>query len=108
MDAKKGYYSLIQFCPNPSRLETVNVGIVLFCPELNFLEARTTKGNQRPAKLVGHKNIAKAGLNAAKRSIERRMATDKQAFSNIEDLQKFVDSRGNVLKLTPPRSTKVF
>src|SRR5688572_28005390 len=99
MNAKKGYYSLIQFCPDASRLETVNVGVLLFCPDIQFIAARTAKGNQRAAKLVGRAGLDKASLNSAKRALERRLKTDRDAFTNFEDLQKFVDSRGNVLKL---------
>ncbi len=108
MNAKKGYYSLIQFCPNASRLEAVNVGVLLSCPELHFVSARTAKGNQRAAKLVGRASLDKGSLNRAKRAIERRVQTDHEAFLTLEDLQKFVDSRGNVLKLTQPRPIKVF
>lgn len=108
MNAMKGYYSLIQFCPNASRLEAVNVGVLLLCPDVQFIAARTAKGNQRAANLVGRAGFDKASLNSAKRAIERRVQTDREAFTSLEDLQKFVDSRGNVLKLTPPRPVKVF
>jgi len=27
-DAKRGYYCLIQYCPDPGRLEAANVGVV--------------------------------------------------------------------------------
>jgi len=40
MSLTKGYYSIIQYCPDPSRLEAVNIGVALFCPELRFLRAR--------------------------------------------------------------------
>ena len=108
MNAKKGYYSLIQFCPDASRLEAVNVGVLLFCPEMHFIAARIAKSNQRATKLVGRTELDKASLNAAKRAIERRLQTDRQAFMQFEDLEKFVNSRGNVLKLTQPRPVKVF
>jgi len=39
MDARKGYYTLIQFRPDASRLEAVNMGILLFCPETGFIAA---------------------------------------------------------------------
>ena len=37
MTASKVYYAVLQVCPDPSRLETVTVGGVLFCPDLRFL-----------------------------------------------------------------------
>src|SRR5438552_3843697 len=108
MTPKKGYYSLIQFCPNPSRLEVVNVGVVLFCSEPRFLAARTAKGNQRPAKLVGRHQLDSASLNSAKQALERRLQVDSMSFETFGDLEKFVNTRGNALKLTAPRPVKVF
>jgi hypothetical protein len=108
VNAKKGYYSLIQFCPDASRLEAVNVGVLLFCPDVRFIAARTARTNRRAEKLVGRAEFDRASLNSAKRALERRMHTDREAFTRLEDLRKFVDSRGNVLKLTPPRPVKVF
>lgn len=108
MQAQKGYYSLLQFCPEPSRLEAVNVGVVLFCPGIRFLAARTARGNQRPAKLVGRAALNPGSINSAKRAIERRLEVDGCAFDGLEDFQRFVDTRANALKLTPPRPIKVF
>lgn len=108
MKPKRGYYSLIQFCPNVSRLEVVNVGVVLFCPEAEFLDARTSGNNRRAEKLVGRGNLERSALKAAKKSIERRLEVDKESFQDIEDLRKFIDTRGNSLKLTEPRPLKVF
>jgi len=108
MNAKKGYYSLIQFCPEPSRLEAVNLGVVLFCPDARYISARITKSNKRASKLVGRLGFDKASLTSAKRALERRFEVDREAFNTLEDLQKFVDTRGNVLRLTTPRPLKVF
>ena len=108
MKPKRGYYSLIQFCPDVSRLEVVNVGVILFCPEAEFLDARTSANNRRAETLVGRGNLERAALNAAKQSIERRLEVDRESFKNIEDLRKFIDTRGNWLKLTDSRPVKVF
>ncbi len=108
MTAKRGYYSLIQFCPDPSRAEAVNVGVLLFCPEAQFIGARTAAGNRRAAKLVGRAEIDSASLKAAKRAMERRLEVDREAFQTLDDLQRFVDTRANILKLTTPRPVKVF
>jgi hypothetical protein len=108
MTAKRGYYSLVQFCPDPSRAEAVNVGVLLFCPEEQFIGVRTAAGNRRAARLVGQTGIDSASLNAAKTAIERRLEVDREGFQTLEDLQRFVDTRANVLKLTDPRPVKVF
>ena len=108
MNAEKGYYSLIQFCPNTSRMETVNVGVVLFCPASGYLDARTTGNNRRAKSLVGADNFDRYSLNAAKRSINQRLVVEKNSFDSLEDFQKFVETRGNDLRLTKPRPVKVF
>jgi hypothetical protein len=108
MKPKRGYYSLIQFCPSPSRLETVNVGLVLLCPEANFIGVRTANDNRAAQRLVGHGRLDKPALNSAKRAIEQRFQADRDSFKSPEDLQAFANTRGNILKLTSPRPVKVF
>lgn len=108
MKPKRGYYSLIQFCPDPSRLEAVNVGVVLLCPDADFIAARTSAGNRRAEKLVGRGELNRPALNSAKQAIEHRLEVDRASFKSHEDLQAFVNTRGNNLKLTTPRPVKVF
>jgi len=36
MTAHKGYYSVVQYCRDRSRLEAANTGVLLFCPELDI------------------------------------------------------------------------
>ena len=54
MNATKGYFSLVQYCPDLARQEAANVGVVLFCPDLQFIRARTTDsvGRNPPVFLV--------------------------------------------------------
>lgn len=107
MTTEKGYYSLIQFCPDVSRLEAVNLGVILFCPASGFLQALTSKSTRRAEKLVGRGELARAALKSAKTAIEKRLLVDRESFKSLEDLQRFVDTRGNSLQLTPPRPLKV-
>ncbi len=108
MEPKRGYYSLVQFLPDASRMETVNVGVVLFCPSARFLSARMSRSNKRAQGLVGRGRLERSALNAAKRAIERRLEVDRDSFEDIEDLQRYIDTRGNWLRLTPARPIKVF
>jgi hypothetical protein len=107
MKPMRGYYSVVQFSPDQSRLEAVNVGVVLFCPEANFIAARTAASNRRAAKLLGRGELNRAALNSAKRALERRFEVDRDHFQSLDDLQQFVDTRANVLKLTDPRPIKI-
>jgi hypothetical protein len=108
MTAMKGYYCLVQFCPDMSRLEAVNVGVVLYCPDARFIAARTARSNRNASKLVGRAAFDASSLNSAKRALERRLQVDRIAFCTLDDLNKFVDTRANAIKLTAPRPIKVF
>ncbi len=107
MLGSKGYYSLIQYCPDPSRLEVANVGVLLFCPELHFINARMAPGNNRVRKIfsVSGKDLLK--VDSAKRAIAERIEIAADDFRSLEDLQAFVKSRGNDIILTEPRAIKV-
>ena len=108
MTAHRGYFSLIQFCPDASRLEAANVGVVLLCPELGFLEARTSRGNARVRRFFGPDAFHPVGLNMAKQSFVRRLKVEWEGVPTVEQFQHFVDTRANELQLTAPRPVKVF
>jgi len=40
MNPTKGYYSIVQFCPDLARRETVNISVVLLVPEKDLFEPR--------------------------------------------------------------------
>ena len=105
--ANKGYYSLIQYCPDRSRLEGANVGVVLFCPEQRFLQARLSSGTDRLRRFFGTGSFDPSALAAAKRAIAARLHTDGLAFQTIEDIEHFIATRANALTLTQARPLKV-
>jgi hypothetical protein len=108
MKPERGYYSLIQFCPDASRAEAVNVGVVMFCPELEYLAALASPDNQRAELLVGRGNLPHEALNHAKQSLLRRLEVDRDSFQGRQDFENFTRTRGNLLQLTFPRLMKVF
>ena len=107
MGAVRGYYSLIQYCPDPSRAECANVGVVLFCPEVRFIEARTATGNDRARRFFGTDSFDPSRLRTAKRAIEDRIRVSRDDFRTLEDLNTFIQTRANELQLTVPRPVKV-
>lgn len=107
MTPQKGYYSLIQFCPDASRLESINIGVILFCPEIGFLDAKTSSNTRRAEKLVGRGELAREALQQARYAIEQRLKVSRDSFKDIEALNKFVATRGNSLLVTIPRPIKV-
>ncbi|MEK7485769.1 MAG: DUF3037 domain-containing protein [Planctomycetota bacterium] len=107
METKSGYYSLIQYCPDFSREEVVNVGILLLCPEIHFLEVCFSKSNERAKKLFGKENFDSFLIRSAKETIETRIKLQKEEFCHVEGLSKFIQTRANDLKITPLRSIKI-
>lgn len=107
MSATKGYYSVIQYCPDASRQEAANIGVLLLCPDIQFVRARTAAGNDRVRRFFKGQPIDLKRVNAAKRAIEHRVETDSDRFRTPDDLVRFVETRGNDIVLTPPRPVTV-
>lgn len=99
----KGYYSLIQFCPDQSRLEAANIGVVLFCPELDSLEVRIAGDNSRIQRFFGKQAFDWSRVNSYKHGIKERLEIEGKDFRNVDDLKAFGQRRGNNIQLTLPR-----
>jgi hypothetical protein len=102
-----GYYCLIQYCPDASRQEFANVGVVLFCPEPFFLKARTARGNQRIRRFFQPDDPDWDQINLLKNSIERRLTVDREQFRDLAALERFAATRANAMRLSAPRPIAV-
>jgi len=107
MTAARGYYSIMQYCPDASRGEAANVGVVLFCPERNFLAAKVAEGNDRIARFFGRSSFDAVRVNHAKQAIANRLHSERERFRTLEDWMQFVETRANDIVLTAPRPMKV-
>jgi hypothetical protein len=100
MTASKGYYAAIQLCPDPSRLETVNLGTLLFCPEMQFLKAAFARDFGRARKLFGP--LDETFLEMQREALcDRLQRVDE--FRTVEDLQGFIDRRSGGLRFSALR-----
>lgn len=97
------HYSLVQFSPDPSRMETVNVGVVLICPREHFANALFTRADERVARLFRADHQALLDLGAAKQALANRIRHTARELSSETGLAHFASTRGNDLILTPPR-----
>ncbi len=103
----KGYFSLVQYCPDLARREVANVGVLLFSPEHDFLEARLVSDNHRVTRFFGkHADHAKH-VTAMKEAFTERLRVEKAEFATLEDLSLFVQTRANRIILTPPKAVRV-
>lgn len=105
MSIRKGYYSLVQYCPDHGRAEKVNVGIILVVPEEKFLEAKFTPlGDPRARRTFGLNDDQVLSLHDAKKALSSRLAVEKSELCELVGFHKFASTRGNDLVLTAPRS----
>jgi hypothetical protein len=107
MKPAKGYYSVIQYCPDLGRFEAANIGVLLFCPEKHFLQALTSGNNSRIIRFFGSEGHDWARIDTFKRGLEDRLQKESPTIKSVEDLQQFIAMRANVLQITPPNSIKI-
>lgn len=101
-----GYYSLVQFCPDSARAEVANIGALVFCPEVKFLETRLVNGNDRIRTIFGSDSFDPNLVEGAKESLQARLNEEKENFQTLDDLNKFIATRANDLRITAPRFLK--
>lgn len=103
MATTRGFFSIIQFCPDLDRCEGSNVGVVLAVPQIGYLGVRTSTDNEGPKRRFGKDAFDDGRLALAKRALECRILSDGKDWSRPEDLVLFSKSEGNQLVLLPPR-----
>lgn len=107
MKPQKGYYSVIQYCPDLSRFESANIGVILFCPESGFLKAMTSNSNQRIQKFFGRAGHDWKQIQAFKKGIEDRLKKEHTGIRTIDDLHQFIAMRANSIQVSDPRPMRV-
>ncbi len=107
METTAGFYSLIQFCPDLSRLEAANIGVLLFCPERRFLRAKTSEGNAHIRRFFGRVDEGWSRITLLKEAFEERVASEEGRIRTVEELDHFIATRANEIQVTPPRPMKV-
>lgn len=103
----KGWYSLIQYCPDTSRAEVANVGLVLLCPGAHYLDAKMASGNDSVRRIFRTSGDDLDDINEAKAAFKRRIEAERSRSLTLECFKQFQASRGNDLILTEPRATRV-
>jgi hypothetical protein len=103
MSDQKGYYSLVQFCPDASRLEGVNIGVVVYSCRERVLKVQISRSNQRIRKFFGNQDWA--FVNRAKRAVENQL--NSRSFPTVAELEAYISKRANAIQLTPLRPMRV-
>lgn len=107
MNPAKGHFSIVQYCPDLARRETVNIGVILLVPDRAYLQARMVADNDRVKHFFGIKGDDGKMLSAFKKSFTARIDAEQGRIVSLESLRKFIDTRGNQIQLTEPAYVKV-
>jgi hypothetical protein len=103
----RGFYSVVQYCPDRFRAEAVNVGLVLLCVEPHVLRVKMTSNYGRVRKLFGIGEADLTNLKLSTHGLTSRMEHSLDELRTQEDLAAFAASRANDLRLTEPRLAKL-
>ena len=103
----KGFYSIIQYCPDRFRAEGVNVGLVLLSLEPHGMRVHITRKFQRVQKLFALKNPDIDSLKITIEGMKSRIESASDEWRTPEELAAFAASRAKDLRLTEPRLAKI-
>lgn len=103
----RGYFSLLQYCPDSAKAEAANVGVVLLCPEAHYFDGKLANGNDRVRRFFGLQGDALDRLSEMKQEFHRRLQIERPRMLHPEDFERFVATRANKLLLTPPRNLRL-
>jgi len=102
-----GYYSIIQYCPNRTLMEVASMGILLFCPELNFVGVRTTQQNRRIEKIFGKNVCDENFLQSYKDGLHHHFNKKFSQVVSFDEMQNYLRSFVNDVCFTDIHTTLV-
>jgi hypothetical protein len=102
----QGYYSLIQYCPDWQRLEVCNVGVLLLCQEMQYLDARMVHNCDRVRSIFGKQHNL-SYVKMFKDRFAQRIRSERETIVNLDALKAFISQRANYFRITDPRSVAV-
>jgi hypothetical protein len=102
MARTKGFFSVVQFCPDLDRGECANVGVVLVVPSVGFRRVLLSEDNEGPKQRFGREAYDDVRVAIAKKALVGRI-DHEGAWESPEDLMRFGKKEGNHLLLSTPR-----
>lgn len=102
-----GYYSVIQYCPDPSRAEAANVGVVLYTESPRRLRVKVSDDLGRVEQFFRPNRDRLGRILRSARSTATRLTLSLDEFETVGDLSQFVQTLGNDISMTPPRFAAV-
>lgn len=96
----RGYYSLVQFCPDAARLEVANIGVVVFSEAQRYFGVKVSSDNQRISQMFGRGKRDLGRLRISKHAFEERLLDECRTPKHIEDLKKLAVLQVNHIRMT--------
>lgn len=103
----RGFYSIVQYCPDRFRAEAVNVGLVLLRAAPHTLRVKMTSNYDRVHRLFAISEADMKNLKFSTQGLTSRIEHSVDELSTPEALAAFAASRANDLRLTEPRLAKL-
>jgi hypothetical protein len=103
MNSMNGYYSLVRYCPDPSRQEFVNIGVAIYSPQLKQVKIQLSPDNRRLSQVFGKQDLR--FVNRLKKSLEESLK--RESFGTIGEVESYIGRSANAIQLGPLRSLKI-
>jgi len=105
---EKAYYSIIQYCPEPSRGESANIGVALYCPNLKYIKAQVAAGNDKIRRFFGSElDLDLVRINASKKAVNEYLANNSRFIKNVDDFSNLTRNMANEFTFTELRPCKI-
>jgi len=104
---QQGYYSLIQYCPDWTKLEVCNIGVMLFCPGIRFLDVKMTGDDSKRVRSIFGKQHRLNYIRTFKGIFANRILRERDNLLDLNALKYFIANRANSFLITEPRSIAV-
>lgn len=99
MTKHAGFYTIVQFSPEPYRGEAANVGVVVAAPGLG-IRAKFAERNEHVKRMFGADSFDEARLTSAKTALADRVAEVEPTEASM---QAFIASRAGEVSMMPLR-----
>lgn len=107
MGAAKGYYSVIQYCPDTSRSESANVGVALLCPDRRSLSVMVSEGLSRVRRFFKPSEIRLRRIENAASAVATFLSKRAQDYLDPDKFAQYTQSMGNEVRMTVPRVVRI-
>ena len=99
----RGFYSVVQYCPDRFRAEAVNVGLILLRLDPHAVRVRMSGNFDRVRRLFATGQADLKNLKVSIEGLKYRIENSTDDFRTDGDLAAFAATRANDLRLTEPR-----